>query len=173
MMIRTSNQLIHTLGLCFGLVGIDTANSSEVTNDGLDDGMLIGQLRGHETYDAGEQLQWDGYVIGRVVSKSGNIMTIKVEDDVDGVTVFHAQGSVSPGSDVLVGKDENGYYYFERAAHPEWISHLELKQVTVSSTESSYSEPISQLQEETIVEEKTVVEEETVVEEQEPVRGLW
>jgi hypothetical protein len=164
--IQNVSSVTIALGLCVTSVSINPAHSSEII-DAKNDEIVISQLRGHNTYDGGEQIQWDGYVIGRVVSKSGNIMTIKVEDDVDGVTVFHAQGSVSPGSDVLVGKDENGYYYFERAAHPEWISRFDLKQVTVSSTESSYSEPISQLQEETIVEE------ETVVEEQEPVRGLW
>jgi hypothetical protein len=174
------------LGLCFGLLGTNTAYSSEITVEGNDDDIVISQLRGHDTYDGGEQIQWDGHSLGRVISKSGNIMTIKAEDG----TVFHANGSVSTGSDVLVGVDENDNYYVVHAAHSEWISHLEAdygwKRTTMSNQalnertaaiwaeiEAGSSQTVTQSLDRQTTTSIEVEQEVETTSEFAPVRGLW
>ena len=107
------------LGLCFTTIGINPAHSSELLD--MKEEVLISQLRGHDTYDGSGQIDWKNYSLGRVISSSGSIKWIRVEDG----TVFHTNSSSRAGSDVLVGKDENGEYYVVSAAESEWITRLE------------------------------------------------
>lgn len=170
------------LGLCFSTIGMNPAHSSELIEHNSED-ILLSQLRGHDTYDGKPQMQWQDYSLGKVVGKSGGIMSILVEDG----TSFQADGYVRPGSDVLVGKDENGEYYLVSAAESEWISILRsdygwkrtvaqaaLNERTAaiwSEIEASSNRPTTEIPRREVVESQYQMNE-TVIE-SEPVRGLW
>jgi hypothetical protein len=184
-----SSFVVIAVALCFSGISINPASSSEVTENNHDE-ILISQLRGHDTYEGEAQLEWQGYSLGRVVGKSGNMMSIKAEDG----TVFQARNYenyytnyINPGSDVLIGKDEDGGYHIVKAAESEWISYLEsdysfkrnmvasktLNERTAaiwSEIEASSSTTVSQrLDSQT----RTEIVQEREVQEVAPVRGLW
>ena len=116
-----SSLMIVGLGLCFTTIGMNPAHSSEIVENKEE--VLISQLRGHDTYksDGNGQIDWSNYSLGRVISKSGSITWVRMEDG----TVFHQNSGVRAGSDVLVGRNQDGDYYIVRAAESEWISRLE------------------------------------------------
>lgn len=181
-----SSFVAIAVALCFSAININPASSSEVTENDHDE-ILISQLRGHDIYEGGTQQQWQEYSLGRVVGKSGNMMSIKADDG----TVFEARNYenyytnyINPGSDVLISKDEDGKYYVVKAAEAEWISYLEsdygfkrdmvasktLNERTAaiwSEIEASSSSTVSQR-----LDSQTRTE---IVQQQEvaPVRGLW
>lgn len=83
---------------------------------------LMSQLRGHDVYDAKPQIEWNGYMLGRVVGKAGKILFVKLPDG----TYFNDVGEGYPGVDVLV-EQVNGRYKIAGIAHSGWISILESK----------------------------------------------
>jgi hypothetical protein len=176
---------VIALGLCFSTIGVNYADSSELIDNDLTE-ILLSQLRGHDIYDNEPQMKWDNYSLGRVVGKSGGIMSILVEDG----TSFQADGYVRPGSDVLVAQDENGEYYLVSASHSEWISYLEedygvkrnknypvpLLERTApiwAEIEAGSSRSVLEIPEREPVESQYEMTEPTMMEESEPVRGLW
>jgi hypothetical protein len=92
----------------------------------------LSQLQGHDTYDGKPQIEWDGYMLGRVVGKAGNILFVKLSDG----TYFNDVGEGYPGNDVLV-EEVDGRYHIVGKAHAPWISTLKSKygwrRVTVST----------------------------------------
>jgi hypothetical protein len=122
-----SSLTVIGLGLFLSTTSIKTAQASELKTQNNEStsgaSSLISQLRGHDTYMGEPQIEWGDNVLGRVIAKSGEIMFIRVEDG----GVFFANGSYTPGSDVLVGKNADGGYYLVDGAHSEWISILESK----------------------------------------------
>lgn len=115
------------LGLFLSITPIKTTQAFELKTQDSESRSgfqsLISQLRGHQTYKGEPQIEWGDNMLGRVVGKSGDIMFINVEDG----GTFHANGSFSPGSDVLVGKDADGRYYLVDSARSPWISILQSK----------------------------------------------
>ena len=176
--------IIVGLGLCLAGINANPAHSSE-TGEQKEDSVLISQLRGHNSYAGEPQMSWENYVLGRVVGKSGSWMSIKTEDG----AVFQAEGSVSPGSNVLVDKDETGAYYLVSASEAEWIEILEAdygwkrNAVTQASlnerTAAIWAEIEAGSSRQTTVipaqqaSESQFIERETQVFESQPVRGLW
>jgi hypothetical protein len=106
---------------------------SSLNTDIKNQNFLISQLRGHETYDGGSQMEWGDYLLGRVVAKVGNILFIKLDNG----DYFHATGDAYSGADVLV-EEVNGRYQYVSMAHSSWISVLRSKygwkQVTASAS---------------------------------------
>ena len=180
---KISTCMMVTLGLCLTTIGIKPASSSELINTDSEE-IVISQLRGHNTYDGGSQMQWNDYSLGKVVGKSGGWMSILVEDG----TSFQAQGSVRPGSDVLVAKDENGEYYLVSAAESEWISILQseygwkrfVAQGALNERTAAIWQEIEASSSRSVVEREipprevgeTQFEPEPMMD-SEPVRGLW
>jgi hypothetical protein len=115
------------LGLFLSTTSIKTAQAFQLNTQNnestLGASSLISQLRGHDGFSGEPQIEWGDNMLGQVVGRSGDIMFIRVEDGGN----FHASGNVSPGSDVLVGKNADGGYYLVNSAHSEWISILESK----------------------------------------------
>ena len=95
---------------------------------------LITQLFGHDLYDGEPKIEWNGYILGRVVGYVGHIVTVLLPDG----TYFNAaapEGGVLQtsydrvghpnGYNVLVKEVDDGVYEIEMVAHPLWISTLE------------------------------------------------
>lgn len=111
------NSLLSTSAKA-GLVPLDELKSIDAVNSPQD--QLIAQLRGHDVYDGKPQIEWNDYLLGRVIGEAGSIKFIKVSDG----GYFHASGSAYAGEDVLVEKVDGGYKLIGRA-HTPWISKLE------------------------------------------------
>lgn len=120
-------QYLSVIGAgLFLTAGVNSVEASTIKNEqtsNSDAKTLISQLRGHDTYNSGEQMEWGNYTLGRVIGKSGDILFIRNENG----AVFQANGGFCPGSDVLVHQAENGRYYLVSGAHPQWISRLKSK----------------------------------------------
>ncbi|WP_373478772.1 hypothetical protein [Geminocystis sp.] len=117
---------VATLGLFLGANTIKPVQAFEInpqTTESSSSELLLSQLRGHNTYMGQPQIEWGDSMLGRVIGRSGGIMFIRAEDGV----VFHANGGFCPGSDVLVGKADNGQYYLVGQAESQWISRLQSK----------------------------------------------
>lgn len=122
MLIKTSHILtgaLLSLSLSAGLVAPAMAepNNSE---------LLISQLRGHETYRGGQQLNMSDFKLGTVAGKAGGIATVRLEDGTffNGAIVDDLMvGSFYSGKDVLV-IENNGRYAIVGMAHPMWITKL-------------------------------------------------
>lgn len=124
---KKANSLFLSLALTVvtGAIALQPVSASGFTRENRNESRnpfktLISQLRGHNTYAGDAQIEWGDYRLGRVVGKTGGIIFIKVEDGVS----FTAAGSVSPGSDVLVLKGNDGRYSFVQGSEAEWISVL-------------------------------------------------
>ncbi len=165
----------------------DTPSASTSENSSE---LIISQLRGHNTHMGEPQIEWEEYLLGRVVGKSGGIIFILLEDG----TSFTASGSVAPSSNVLVVKNANGRYSFVQASEAEWISILKskygykrldgsyaaLNQRTAAlwkELEMSSSRTVSvPPRQSATVQTQTNIQQREVVEYQEtpkPIRGLW
>lgn len=142
---------------------------------------LLSQLLGHDVYKGDPQIEWNGYMLGRVVAKVGNILFVKLPDG----SHFQDTGSARPGNDVLV-EEVDGKYYVVQTAHSAWISHLEAdygwRRITAvenlnertaaiwSELESASSAPVVTSPPTTSTPSYTPVEQPTM---NEPVRGLY
>jgi hypothetical protein len=83
---------------------------------------LISQLFGHDLYEGKPQIEWNGYLLGKVVCRAGSIVSIILPD---GTHFNTALSEVRPnGFNVLV-EEADGRYEIVRVAHPRWISILE------------------------------------------------
>lgn len=82
----------------------------------------LSQLLGHDVYDGKPQIEWNNYILGRVVGKVGKILFVKLPDG----THFNDVGEGYPGSDVLV-EEVDGRYHIVGMAHSPWISTLKAK----------------------------------------------
>jgi hypothetical protein len=121
--------------------GVSTApaNANPI---GIDQGVLISQLTGHDLYNKGSQLALDDYGIGRVRGVVGNILFIEFlkypgsassagyfTRDNQRYTHIHLPGSAQPGDDVMVRYNGSAKIWEASTAHPAWISRLNLKEI--------------------------------------------
>ena len=125
--------------------------------------ILLSQLPGHDMYlPDPEQMSFDGLAIGRVRGKVGSIIQVELlpYGDFPGYIevsensrIYHwdGAGAAEPGDDVLLQPvfDDDGNYIrtdFYSAAHPTWLTRLDLKEVqevTISEINFQSSEPVS------------------------------
>ena len=176
-------SFLALIGLSISFAGLNVNSSiASETVEKQNQDILISQLRGHDTYSGGSQINWQNYTLGRVIAKSGGWMSIKVEDG----SVFQAEGFVRPGSNVLVSKNEAGEYYLVSASEAEWISILAEEygwkrysgeQASLNSRTAAIWQEIeaSSQRTTTVIPQREVVQTETKQVEtyNEPVRGLW
>lgn len=124
--------------------------------------ILLSQLPGHDMYaPTNEQMSFDGLAIGRVRGKVGSIVQVELLpygdfpgyiQVSDNYRIYHwdGAGAAEPGDDVLLSPvfDDNGNYIrtdFYSAAHPTWLTRLDLKEVqevTMSEINFQSSEPV-------------------------------
>ncbi len=100
----------------------DLGFSKSISSDIKDQDSLISQLRGHDIFSGDSQIEWDDYILGRVIARVGNILFIKLDNG----SYFHAAGDAHSGADVLV-QQVNGRYQYVSLAHSYWISVLRSK----------------------------------------------
>ena len=93
---------------------------------------LISQVFGHDLYDGKPQIEWDGYMLGRVVRQTGEIIVVVLPDG-----TFFTSGipeelratsdwlSYPTPYNVLVEELDDGVYEIYIISHPRWISTLE------------------------------------------------
>ncbi|BAQ63022.1 hypothetical protein GM3708_3428 [Geminocystis sp. NIES-3708] len=184
-----SSLTIIGLGLCLGASSIKPAQAFQLEAQSKEStfnsqSLLLSQLRGHDTYMGDPQIEWGDNVLGRVIARSGDIVFIRVEDG----GVFHASGTFTPGSDVLVGKNADGGYYLVDSSHSEWISILQSKYgyKRLGETSASLNERTAAIWAELnssrstttaipprVQTESTYTPQPQVEQYNQPIRGLW
>lgn len=178
------NQSFHkfTGAVLFAALTAVTIHPAQAENN--PNSLLLSQLRGHETYLKEEQMVLSDYVVGRVRGAAGGILSV---DFAEPVTVGDrtvrrtlVSGAAVPGDDVIF-RVEDGALNFVGAAHPSWISRLNLKDEGPGSNANTRAQLLQELQTERQIglpplppETRTfVAEPEPTPEPAVPVRGLW
>ncbi len=152
--------------------------------------ILVSQLQGHERFNKGTQLMLSDFAIGRVRGVVGNIMFIqflKYPSSMSSAGYFmrgdqrythiHLPSvtpplSPQPGDDVMVRYNTNAKTWEASAAHPTWISRLNLKEIPTferTAVDFETTAPVSLPP----VQPSTAPVYTPAPEPQSPVRGLW
>lgn len=148
------NKLIPLLGTA-GLFAVTALVTSPVRAEQPNE-LLIGQLRGHETWNKEPQMDAAKYVLGRVRGTVGGILSVELLKayTVDGKELMNTEavtgysqrivGDAKGGDDVIF-EVVDGKLVFVGQAHPYWISRLKLKSETaVNSNTSQLLEELNQ-----------------------------